>query len=74
MRASLIALALICAPVIGASWYCLGTWNGDGAKQTPSFTTTQREWRVRWTVKAADPKFANLSRFNGTVMDDRTRP
>jgi hypothetical protein len=68
MRAPLIAL-LITASMTAASWYSLGTWNGDGTKQTPSFMTTQREWRIRWTVKATDPKFANLTAFNGIVMD-----
>ncbi|MEQ1871802.1 MAG: hypothetical protein ABL961_17430 [Vicinamibacterales bacterium] len=34
------------------SWTPVGTWSGSGqtAKETESFTTTKREWRVRWTA------------------------
>src|SRR5262245_21747967 len=68
MRALLLITVLSCVADSAASWYQLGTWSGDGTKQTPSFATTQREWRVRWTVKRTNPQIA-VSAFSGTVMD-----
>ena len=47
-----LALVLLGATVYATSeWTSLGTWSGDGTKETESFTTTQKEWRVRWSQK-----------------------
>lgn len=37
-----------------ATWAPTHTWTGSGIKTTESFTTTSREWRVRWSATAGD--------------------
>lgn len=31
-----------------ASWRMLAEWSGSGMKQTETFTTPSREWRIKW--------------------------
>ena len=66
---SFVAFAAVLS-LAAAEWTALGTWSGTGAKQTPSFTTTQREWRVRWTVTKANPQLTT-SLVSITVMDGK---
>jgi hypothetical protein len=50
------ATAPVPPPVIEAppkprAWTEIAAWSGTGIKQTETFHTTQREWRIRWATK-----------------------
>lgn len=32
-----------------AEWRSIKTWTGDGIKETESFATASREWRISWS-------------------------
>lgn len=62
-----------------AETFTLGTWSGDGSKDTETFSTTKAEWRVTWTttkflgivVKSAEtnkPVATASGSENGTSM------
>jgi hypothetical protein len=51
MRYLLSALILIQA----ATWTPIGSWTGEGTKETETFMVTAREWRVTWTAKKKNP-------------------
>lgn len=38
------------APSAARQIVTLGDWNGNGIRQTDTFTTSTREWRLRWTA------------------------
>lgn len=49
--------ALILAVVVPVlsqepKWVQLAKWSGSGMKETETFSTTQREWRISWELKA----------------------
>lgn len=70
MRVTIALLLTVAASLSAATWSPLGTWQGTGgAKETETFTTTQKEWRVRWTATpTASPRL-----FSVTVRAADTR-
>jgi hypothetical protein len=50
----MLCLVLLTA-TLGAQeppWKAIKSWNGSSdIKETESFTTTEREWRIKWTAK-----------------------
>lgn len=50
---------LVTAAVLTASDYApVKSWAGSGGKETESFDIAAKEWRLRWTAKPIDPRFA----------------
>lgn len=55
------ALAMILLVVLGtaewvaaADWRTVGVWEGTGVKNTETFETASREWRVIWRAATGD--------------------
>jgi len=38
-----------------AGWRTIASWRGSGIKNTESFTTTAREWRIKWNTGSSGP-------------------
>jgi hypothetical protein len=36
------------APAPEPTWQTIATWSGSGMKETETFTTRTREWRIQW--------------------------
>jgi len=56
-----------------STWTSIGSWSGQGIKETESFNATQREWRLTWTAKSIDSGL-NMRSFGFSVYsakDDR---
>lgn len=55
MRFAILMAALVAFAVTGHAqneWKTIGSWSGSGnIKEGESFTTSKREWRIRWTAK-----------------------
>ena len=52
----LICALIASASLTAASWHELGKWSGDGTKNTETFATSQREWRIRWALDETGPR------------------
>jgi hypothetical protein len=50
-------------------WRLVKEWSGSGIKETETFTTTSREWRIRW--HSANEPFANASILQIHVYNGR---
>jgi hypothetical protein len=55
------------APARSAQWTTVKTWSGSGMKETETFTTTNREWRIKWTT--SNEPFANVGLIQLFVYD-----
>ena len=43
--------AVLVAVVAFADWHQVGSWAGEGTKETQTFTIRNREWRVGWKAR-----------------------
>ena len=74
MARTLTVLAALSLAVVvaAAEWTATKSWTGAGLKQTESFTTTTREWRLRWNVEPINPN-VSLRRIAITVFSDQDK-
>lgn len=67
-----LCLLLMTATLAASDWSPIAKWSGSGTKETETFATPAKEWRIRWTADPIDRTFAGsgVKSFSVQVLKD----
>lgn len=71
LRRTSVLLLLVAGLAQPAGWRSLKSWSGTGTKQTESFDTASREWRINWSM--SDPALPGAGILQIFVYDQNDK-